>query len=487
MATIIQDKDLDKTKSGGTLGQPTPPTTPQAPPTVQPNTVQANQPTKPKQTGSGFTNLNRVVQANQGNKLGQAVAGGVQQNVQNVRSGVQQAQTQFQQKAGENELGTEEQKNRRDALLGKAMNAPSELSDADIQANQRFLSGRYTGPQGLENADILTGKAREAETLGSMAGTTAGRGALLTRFAGGQGYTAGQNRLDNTLLGATAGADLSRARRESMGTGQQVLQAAQGAEGQAKQLGQQAQAFGTETGQKLNEATGGIQDTVNEQLTAAQEAESKRAGSGAKIQEILRNAYNTNDPAKAAAFLEEAANSGLVNPEQIKKMKQELTFANAIKDTTAHGGMINDALGATWRTLQYLKNKSDKTPGEWGRLHALEAQQGSLDSIKSQALSGSRTSSTILKNMLDRLNDQGAQNLTTQGLTNEQQRAQLNALSRLSGQSNVFSAEDPRFQAGSLAYDADKGAFDAESGINNLGEFGNRYLDMGFYGNRRIT
>ncbi len=36
------------------------------------------------QKGTGFTNLNRILQANKGNKLGQTVAGGIQKQLKGL-------------------------------------------------------------------------------------------------------------------------------------------------------------------------------------------------------------------------------------------------------------------------------------------------------------------------------------------------------------------------------------------------------------------
>lgn len=69
--------------------------------------------------GSGFTNINRILDANRGNKLGQTVASGVQNQVNTVNNRLQNDTTNFNQKAQENRLDTDENKQQRDNVIGR--------------------------------------------------------------------------------------------------------------------------------------------------------------------------------------------------------------------------------------------------------------------------------------------------------------------------------------------------------------------------------
>lgn len=69
--------------------------------------------------GTGFTNINRIIDANRGNKLGQTVASGVQNQVQNVNNRLENDVNTFNQKAQENRLDTEENKQQRDNVIGR--------------------------------------------------------------------------------------------------------------------------------------------------------------------------------------------------------------------------------------------------------------------------------------------------------------------------------------------------------------------------------
>lgn len=69
--------------------------------------------------GTGFTNVNRILTANQGNKLGETVGSGVQGQATDVRTDVQKSQQNFDQEAQKNRLDTEEAKTARDNVIGR--------------------------------------------------------------------------------------------------------------------------------------------------------------------------------------------------------------------------------------------------------------------------------------------------------------------------------------------------------------------------------
>lgn len=71
------------------------------------------------QKGTGFTNLNKIMQANQGNKLGQAVSGGIQGQTQGVKTQVKSAQDQFEEEAQKGRLDTGAAATQRQNILGR--------------------------------------------------------------------------------------------------------------------------------------------------------------------------------------------------------------------------------------------------------------------------------------------------------------------------------------------------------------------------------
>lgn len=95
------------------------------------------------QKGTGFTNLNRVLQANKGNKLGQSISGGIQGQVQGVNTQVKSAQQQFQDEAQKGRLDTEEAANKRTQVLGQFGQQAKAPDESQFQASSG-LQERFT-------------------------------------------------------------------------------------------------------------------------------------------------------------------------------------------------------------------------------------------------------------------------------------------------------------------------------------------------------
>lgn len=69
--------------------------------------------------GTGFTNINRVLQANQGNRLAPAVVTGVKNTAANVKTQTQQSQQKFEEEANKKRIDTEENAKKRDDIIGR--------------------------------------------------------------------------------------------------------------------------------------------------------------------------------------------------------------------------------------------------------------------------------------------------------------------------------------------------------------------------------
>jgi hypothetical protein len=229
------------------------------------NAMQPGQP-KPMQQGSGFTNVQRVAQANQNNRLGQAVGSGVQQVGQQARTAIGAGQQQFQQDTQKNNLDTTENRTQVQNLVQD----PTKASQADIDKFSQYRSGQYHGPQGIQNYDELSNQAQQAQQLGQSANTAGGRLALLQRFAARpqQSYTSGQSRLDAALLGQTGSQGLRQARQSTLGIQGQLDQGQQAAQAQAQELQARAAGLKSFTEGQIKGQT----DPMHQQLQAAADA-----------------------------------------------------------------------------------------------------------------------------------------------------------------------------------------------------------------------
>ncbi len=183
-------------------------------------------------SGSGFTNLQRILQASKTNRLGQTVGSGIQQAGDTARRAIQKAGTEFETKVGTEKARQAGESARADRVLGDV----SQASDEDIKAFETIRGGKSQGPTSIANADDLRYQAQEAEKLGKSTGTEVGRLGLLQRYVGGgKRYTGGQQSVDSLLLGQTGSQNLKQSRRNVSG----LQEKAAGQEFAAKEMGKE--------------------------------------------------------------------------------------------------------------------------------------------------------------------------------------------------------------------------------------------------------
>lgn len=209
---------------------------------------------RPKQQGSGFTNLQRVIGANKNNQLGSAISTGMGNRVGQIKNDIGQAQNSFNTQLQGNRVDTEENKN----LVNTALTNPYEAAkdDKTVSSFQNLMSGQYKGPTELGNANVLNAQAQEAAQYGQGATSAGGRTNLLQRFAGGNNYNAGQQRLDNVLLGQTGANDLKQVRRDAAGLGTTLNNASLTAQSQAQAAAAANKGFADD----INTQLGGFDD-----------------------------------------------------------------------------------------------------------------------------------------------------------------------------------------------------------------------------------
>lgn len=254
--------------------------------------------------GSGYTNIQKIIQANQGNTLGQTVGQGIQQAGQQTSQNVNQQQQNFNQQTAQNQFNTAGNQN----LVQSVLNNPGQYGQAGNQQGQQFqnlISGQYQGPQGLANAQQLQNQAQNVQQLNQATGTSGGRVGLLQQFVGNPQYTSGQANLDNLLLGQTGGKALAQARQATATVGNQVNNAINGAQAQAAQQGQQANAFGqgvqNALGQQVQNINSGLQNQAQQANTQA----------NTQYQQMLKDAQSGNLTQQEASLL------GLTQGEQV--------------------------------------------------------------------------------------------------------------------------------------------------------------------------
>lgn len=282
-------------------------------------------------TGSGFVNLQNVINANKQNKLGSTINQGLQGVAGNVKQGLQSNQDLFQQEMNKNSIGGQADVQGRQSVIDRitgyqapttvqaggpggfnelgntpvntAGQGPQALGDdlvsQDEAANfQRYRSGAYQGPQSLRDVDNLQEQAQRAEDLGKNISSTGGRQALLQQFVGqNSGYSRGKQALDSLLLGQTGAKDLRDARKATFGLGNQVSGAENLAEQQGAAAASTAQQFGQDTKNLLGgkDQGGLIGDIYGGLNQATQDRQAQADAEYKNFQDRLNNKQLTQD------------------------------------------------------------------------------------------------------------------------------------------------------------------------------------------------
>lgn len=219
---------------------------------------------KKKQTGTGFTNLQTMLNKNSGSQLGQTIGNGISGAASDVKSKLGDEQAQYGQQLGQAQ--SQFDPNKRDQLINQA-GTSGQPDDETSKTFEKYRSGDLGAPDlssGLKGYGDLSSKVADVAQQGKDVESQAGRYNLLQRYAsGGKQYTAGQKRLDSMLLGRGGSDDLQQARLATGGIGTQLQQAQQGAQAQYGQATGQAKQFAADTEAKLAGATGAVDTDVD--------------------------------------------------------------------------------------------------------------------------------------------------------------------------------------------------------------------------------
>lgn len=415
------------------------------------NNQQPAQQNPPRQKGTGFTNIQNILGANQGNQLGSTIQKGVTQQAQGVKQDLNNSFNTYQQQVNQNRLDTQANQN----AVAQAITDPTQSIGSTNQAQQmqalfaKIRQGQYTGPTQMSNADQLQNEAMTAQQLGQSASSEAGRLGLLQRFAAGnnQQYNQGQQTLDNLLLGAGGQQNLNAIKAQTQGLGQQVTQQQNAAAQLAQNAQQGAQQFKQNTLQQLSQASQQAEAPIQQQFQQAQSAEQTRQQQYDQLQK-LASGQITN-----AQYLENAGRSS-----DVAGMEKLLNNQNWGSE------QYNDPAARGAATQLYIKQLQDMGLTDQAQSNQLQNQL-----VQNRGLYSYNTDDATL--LSQALQNQQAQNLTEASVATPEQRAKLNALAQLSGQTSKFGNDQSigQYQAGKTNFDfnqlqgAISGAVDKET------------------------
>lgn len=284
-----------------------------------------------KQQGSGYTNIQKVLNANQGNQLSSAVGNNLQNTETSAQSNLANSQNQFNQQTQANQANTQgNQQLAQNVLADPSSYTNQSNNPANAQQGSQFtnlLSGQYQGPTSLNNATNIQNQAANVAQQGQALGTSGGRIGLLQQMVGNPQYTSGDANLDSLLLGQSSSPQLQQAKQQALTLQGQVGNAVTGAAAQGQQQQAQAQQFGKalqgQLGSDITSQTAAIQNQATQNQTANnaqyQKAISDLQSGNVNQQEANalgltqgENVYNLLNGNNANSFLQENPNQANV-------------------------------------------------------------------------------------------------------------------------------------------------------------------------------
>lgn len=264
------------------------------------NAPQSQASSNPNQTkGSGYTNIQKVLQANAGNKLGQTIGSNIQSAGNTAQDNLKQAQQQFQQGTQQNQANSQGNQqfvqNQLGQYSGNNQAPVNDPSQQDVSRFQTLLSGQYQGPTNLENSQQIQNQAANVGQMGQALNTAGGRMGLLNQVVGKPQYTSGQRTLDNLLLGQSNDPSLQAAKRQALTLQGKVGNAVTGAQAQGQQQTAQAQTFGKDVQNQFGQ---NVQSQYAALQNAAQKAQAQRDAQNSQLQSDLTSGILSADEAQ---------------------------------------------------------------------------------------------------------------------------------------------------------------------------------------------
>ena len=497
-------------------------------------------------TGSGFVNLQNILQANKTNKLGAAVGSGIQGAANDVKQGLNTAQSDFQQQSNQNQMGTTADQQNRSSIINRITGAPVQVntvgqgpnaqaassapppaatapapsassdivsaggnanfnektgqvtnaqpvtplpsvSDAEAAQFAKYRSGSYAGPQELANLNALQGQASQAQQLGANTATAGGQQQLLQQFVGqGPQYGSGMRGLDSLILGQTGGNELNAARQSTAGLSNDV----NGANSLAQQIAQsnsaQAKQFGLDTTNQLgNKSSGAIGDIYgNLSSTAASKQATADAAFNPLMQRINSGSLTPEDESQVKNLL------GLDPSAPIYASKDQIMLAlktGIKKGNYDESNVADQQQNAKINALQKLSGQNDtnlnqSTIGTAGA--ALNGDQTVRDQLAKIQEGGSSRFANDYKNS-GILSQKELDYLNSQGLQDQ--------FKGIGGSLNNYDQQDSYGQTRAInqAHNSEQdilsklSAYDKQNNESGFGGLQNSIADIGNYGGQR--
>lgn len=256
-------------------------------------------------TGTGFANIDQIVNANQGagQKMGNVIGKGINDLGNSVNQAANTGYSAFNTQA-QSALNPYYGTNGYYTQANQLTQQPGEdsatyysrianMNSGDLsKLGQNVTGAKYTGPTGIANAQNLQAQGQNVGNIQSLGSTPAGQQQLLSSYIGGRNYTQGESALDQALLGQGGQAQVQKGIQNLSGIPQRINDLINNAQTQAQsyQTGLPAQGgqISTAVNQVLNSpATTGTNPNAGGILTQATAAGTAAGGEIGELQKIL--------------------------------------------------------------------------------------------------------------------------------------------------------------------------------------------------------
>lgn len=353
-----------------------------------------NTPNTPK-IGTGFTNLQNIMSANQGNQLGQAVGQGIANVAKTANQDLSNSQKDFETGLGQEQNKLIDTQNQTGQIFNNLSSNPSAITQEQAKYFQGVPGLQYSGPNGLNNQEKLMGEAQNASQLGQLTQSSGGKQQLINQFGTNKklGYSQGARDLDTTLLGQQGNQQIQQARQQ----------------------------------------TTGLQGQVQNQATAAQNQAQAQQQALKDFQQGVQNQY-----------------------QQVKSGNQQ-AINQAVKEQQGHIGQKNEYLTDAKNNIGAIAQGGDAQKQlALGRLQNAGYSQDQINQV-STLLDNAGGDPNTLAVIANSLSINGPTSADAQNSTTAQQKAQANALAMLGGSSPIYNdMSGPVNVAGQIKYDANQ-------------------------------
>ena len=346
--------------------------------------------------GTGFTNLQSYIGANNPSQLQQTIAQGLENQNQNVMSNLGTAQQQFGQQQQAASANTNANQQAIQAVLsnpaaftnvtgvpaGTAAAAqqaaggaagPSQANLAQGSLFSQLLGGQYTGPTALANQQDLQGQAAAAQQTAQGLTSPGGRQAVLQQILGNPNYNTGEQNFDASLLGQGSSPALNTAASQANALQSIIGQAGASAQAQGQEQQNIAQQMGTQTQGQFGQVVGNLNAQLQQQAGAAQ------GNQNAAYQQLLSDAASGNVTQQEANLL------GVTGGEQVTS-NDLANIGNYITQDPTQANAQNVASQQNYATLDALRQLAgSNTPAAAGNILAqYQGQEGQAGSFAAQ-------------------------------------------------------------------------------------------------------